>query len=1686
MKNVPRTTLLKLLLALAFSGSLPFAQAQSEQSPPGIRAGLAQSSGITVSMPNGFASIAQTDMSLSSAGGPVDWMRYWDGREWKFNPNWESLSLSWGNLTSGRAPESDTLIEGSFRGGGGSDGVFCSVWVDEDWQPSGERVLISGGGAAGAAGAAFEFVAEPIPPIRGTPFNRLMGAGSTRSAYSEGVSVNADWLALCPPVPGSSASMYREGQDLEGIRRINELYLGEGGRYAFSNRAVLERRAVKEMPAAALGQLTSGQVNAVPQDNPKGYRWIDRGGDWIDYNTQGQVVAYVRRNNIPTWLVRDDNGAVRGVVDANGRVLYTLHYTGELITEVRDYPVSGLAGDLPARSVKYSYDAGNRLSEVTDVRGNITRYGYDSAGRVVRITDPEARVETLAYRNGVVSQHTAADGGVTDYAFSYDEVNKQYNSKITGPLTQAGRRVEQQTHNRVGKLVTQVVNGRTEVEVKYDSGARIEMATNARGFATKTTTNEFEQIVAVAQPDGASITRSFSALHLRMTERVDELGFKTQYEYDARGNLLKVTEAAGTAQQRVTEYTRNNLGQLIALVRKGRTEANGSVTPDATWQASYDAQGEISQIIDPEGNTRSYRYDRGGNLLAYTDPLGRLFQYEVDAQGNLTKETNALGYSYSYSYDKVGNLIGETDARGKATLMAYDAMNRFLQSTDPAGGVAKVQYNAQGLPIQETDEDGRASRIEYDNFQRLLKQIDGKNNTTTHAYNLADGSSEGAQGSLFQPTETRYPTFTEQNRFDARERLTSQTVLNPTALGTEGLITTRKYDKRGRVIETTNPEGKTSTFAYDAFGRTTRFTNSLGESLELTWDVRNNLIQVKDAKGNTTRFEYDRINRLLKEILPLGQTTTYSYDAKGNRTGVVDPLGHRIQYTYDAADRPTKTEVLPAGSSTASLTYTYTHNENDQLTGWSDATRSASYVYDDLGRKTSETLNYGNNVSLSYQYTYTSAGYVQSLTYPDGTQVSYSFDVHGAFSGMSIPGQGSISVNDWKWVAPTKLTFPGGTTREMSHDGLLKMTGLKVKNPGQQTIFEIANQFGKLEEIKQKAVTDASAGSGNSSTVVRQYAYDDERRLTRAVRDTGGLLGETVETFGFDAAGNRTSHSAVNGALTYDANNRLIQRGSGGNATTYQYDASGNLIEKAVGTSGSAASIIRYQYDPLNRLVALRDGANNLIAEYAYDPFDLRIVKVLHRDAAGQTLSTPRRTHYLYSDEGLIAEADAQGQITTQYGWKPDGSWSTDPVFIKTSIQDAQGNPGPMAYAYFHNDHLGTPLRATNPAGEIVWSAEHSSLGAATLPSNNRLTNNLRFAGQYFDAETALHYNTRRYYDPVAGRYITADPIGIAGGWNLYDYAGGDPANQMDPTGEIVPAVLVIWRAVTFYQTVTEMVEQWNSNGCVSWTSLIPIPRVIPRTKWIPKRIKQCTEPCSCALGGNSFTPETLVHTQDEQGRATLKPIASLKLGDKVLAKSEWKAEAESLSYEPITDIMVTPAQPRRLVDLVLANGQTLTATDGHPFKTTDGWRDAILLKKGGQLLLKGEGDSEQTLEISSVTHRTETQTTYNLEVANAHTFFVGVDGVLVHNGDGHHPFPKYLGGAEDQDLVDLTPEKHREYHRGLDKLAGRWKSKKYYDNLTSLEKDLVWEDFKEFTEKFDKENQTDLLKCARNNGFPK
>ena len=238
-------------------------------------------------------------------------------------------------------------------------------------------------------------------------------------------------------------------------------------------------------------------------------------------------------------------------------------------------------------------------------------------------------------------------------------------------------------------------------------------------------------------------------------------------------------------------------------------------------------------------------------------------------------------------------------------------------------------------------------------------------------------------------------------------------------------------------------------------------------------------------------------------------------------------------------------------------------------------------------------------------------------------------------------------------------------------------------------------------------------------------------------------------------------------------------------------DTAGNLTVKTDTSKTEPARTTRYTWDAFNRLAEVRDGANALIARYSYDPFDRRIRKELGNSSTLNATATGAVTNYLQSEWGLLAEADGAGALQMSYGWSPQRDNSVAPLFARVSDP---ANAGQYRYVYYHNDHLGTPQRMTDKAGNVVWSADYDAYGKAIVKTTANpalaLTNNLRLPGQYYDAETGLHYNDRRYYDADTGRYLARDPIGFEGGINLYAYAAAAPNRYTDPTGEVIPCMV--------------------------------------------------------------------------------------------------------------------------------------------------------------------------------------------------------------------------------------------------------------------------------------------------------
>jgi len=265
-------------------------------------------------------------------------------------------------------------------------------------------------------------------------------------------------------------------------------------------------------------------------------------------------------------------------------------------------------------------------------------------------------------------------------------------------------------------------------------------------------------------------------------------------------------------------------------------------------------------------------------------------------------------------------------------------------------------------------------------------------------------------------------------------------------------------------------------------------------------------------------------------------------------------------------------------------------------------------------------------------------------------------------------------------------------------------------------------------------------------------------------------------------------------AYAYDGvGNRLDQQ-----ATATELDPSRwryNAFNQLVSRNG-----IGYRYDSRGRLAEVRKNAT-LVATYRYDPLGCRLSKTL----PDQGLTT----FYLYNQQCLVAEYTAAGQLIQEYGYDPTAAWMSQPLFTRAERKDS----GAWTVSYFGASHLGTPEVAFDKRGTLTWQATAQAFGA-TRVSRSLIDNPLRFPGQYWDAETGLHYNYFRDYDPSLGRYVQSDPIGLVGGLNTYGYVRGNPLSTSDPLGlcgPLTPLCILAVEAVGGSATTATVAVSGNS-----------------------------------------------------------------------------------------------------------------------------------------------------------------------------------------------------------------------------------------------------------------------------------
>jgi len=252
------------------------------------------------------------------------------------------------------------------------------------------------------------------------------------------------------------------------------------------------------------------------------------------------------------------------------------------------------------------------------------------------------------------------------------------------------------------------------------------------------------------------------------------------------------------------------------------------------------------------------------------------------------------------------------------------------------------------------------------------------------------------------------------------------------------------------------------------------------------------------------------------------------------------------------------------------------------------------------------------------------------------------------------------------------------------------------------------------------------------------------------------VRGNALESVTYNPAGDRLSKTGsglYTGAYGYNPNTHQLV--SVGNAAL-TVDANG--ITTAISGAGS---VYGFGYNNRNRLTVAQLGGSTL-ANYTYDALGQRIQKI----ANGQTES------YVYNEAGqLLAES---GATNRDYIWM-DG----------IPVANIDTSSGSSTMTYVTADQLGTPRAIADANGNTVWQLPYQgNPWAEQSPVSNGYTYNLRFAGQYADAETGLVHNGFRDYCPGCGRYVQSDPIGLFGGQSsTYAYVSNSPLTGVDPSG---------------------------------------------------------------------------------------------------------------------------------------------------------------------------------------------------------------------------------------------------------------------------------------------------------------
>ncbi len=847
------------------------------------------------------------------------------------------------------------------------------------------------------------------------------------------------------------------------------------------------------------------------------------------------------------------------------------------------------------------------------------------------------------------------------------------------------------------------------------------------------------------------------------------------FSYNEDGLLTDVTDGDGN----ITTTERDGEGNPTAIVSSfgQRTEL------------TLDMNGYLASVTNAAGETyRCTHQDEGGLLARYTYPRGDVSRFTYDTAGRLIHVEGRGGGSSTLAR-------AESQASYEVTLTtALGRVSRYLTERLSIGDRRRVTTLPNGTEREELRGADGSRTVTYPDGTVTTSEVGPDPRWGMEAPLLKSVTTTTPGGLTLTRTRSLTTTLSDPNDVLSLESYTDTETLNGRTYTTtydagtrqltrstpEGRQIVWTLDDQGRLTEAQLPGLHTLQFTYDAKGLLTEFVWGSGEDVRTTaleYDPQGYLSIFTDPLLRTMEFERDLAGRTTRVTLPDGREIYSAYDANGNIASLTPPGRPAHTFAYTGLDQLASYTAPPLGTGSNQTIYSYDlDGELTRVTDLDGQVVEREYDGCNCGRLSKLTYP-GGEVTFDYD---AATGQMMTVTAADGGVVEYDHDgflLTGTTWSGTVSGSVARTYNHESQLASLSINGAQPIQYQYDQDGFVVDAGdLSIVRDPQSaritgtTLGNVSDEWGingfsevetyrasysstelytadYVRDKKGRVLEKTETIEGATDTY--EYTYDPVGQLTGVVKN-----GVVVAEYSYDRNGNRLAGPKSTYTGTYDDQDRLLQFTIG---ATYTYTGSGQLLTKTIGGQPTT-----YQYDALGNLVSVALPDETVI-EYVVDGRSRRI---------GKKVNGVLVQGFLYQNRlKVVAELDGDNTVVSRFVYASQG---VVPDFM---IRDSH------TYRIL-SDLRGSPrLVVEASTGTVAQRMDYDEFGNVIQDTNPGFQP-FGFAGGLYDSDTRLVRFGARDYDAEAGRWTAKDPSGFAtGDTNLYRYVRNDPINLFDRSG---------------------------------------------------------------------------------------------------------------------------------------------------------------------------------------------------------------------------------------------------------------------------------------------------------------